>query len=211
MKTCRETSAKPRILIATSNLGKVGEFKYLFQNTYQIVIPDEIGMKIDSEEIYTSYEENARLKAVNGARQSRLVTIADDSGLEVDALGGKPGSRSARYAGEKANDAQNMTLLLSQLTNVPWPERTARFVCVIAIVTPEGRVEFCRGECSGLIAFEPRGQNGFGYDPVFYLPDFGKTMAELTLDIKNQVSHRGKAIKAALEILPAVLTTGACL
>lgn len=149
----------------------------------------------------TSYEENARLKAVTAARLSQFPALADDSGLEVDILGGEPGSRSARFAGDNATDEDRISRLLSRLKDVPWHKRTARFICVIAIATPDGKVELCHGDCSGFVAFEPRGTYGFGYDPVFYLPRLNKTMAELPLDVKNQVSHRGQAARKALKIL----------
>lgn len=161
----------------------------------------EEGIKIAVEENHPSYEENARLKAVTYAGASHRITLADDSGLEVDALGGEPGIRSARAAGENASDKDRVEHLLSRLKEVPWEKRTARFVCTIAIAIPGGKVETCQGDCRGLIALEPKGDNGFGYDPVFYFPELGKTMAELPLEIKNQVSHRGKAARKAYQLL----------
>ena len=141
------------------------------------------------------------MKASAYSKASRLITLADDSGLEVDALGGEPGVRSARVAGEAAGDKDRIGHLLDRLQGVPLEQRTARFKCVIAIATSEGEIEVCRGECQGLIALEPRGKNGFGYDPVFFLPEFDKTMAELPLHIKNRISHRGKAAHDAYRIL----------
>jgi XTP/dITP diphosphohydrolase len=135
------------------------------------------------------------------AGQSQLLTLADDSGLEVDALGGEPGRLSARYAGEGASDRDRVDYLLSRLKGVPWPERTACFRCVIAVATPGGSVEICLGECRGFITLEPRGERGFGYDPIFYLPELDRTMAELPLEIKNRVSHRGQAARKARLIL----------
>lgn len=209
MKTCNQPGKKPKLLLATSNPGKVHEYQHLFQDFCELVTPAEIGLNITLPEPATSYEENARLKAITAARVSQLITLADDSGLEVEALGGKPGSYSARFAGEDATDTDRITYLLSQLKDVPRQERRARFVCVIAIATPEGKVELCQGQCSGFIASKPRGTNGFGYDPIFYFPHLGKTMAELPLDIKNHISHRGKAAKQALKILANIVHTGA--
>ena len=127
--------------------------------------------------------------------------MADDSGLEVHILGGAPGRLSARWAGEDASDEDRVAYLLSKLKDVPIEERSAQFRCVIAIATPEGEVELCSGECQGLIALEPKGSEGFGYDPVFYLPELGKTMAELPLEVKNRYSHRGKAARKARRLL----------
>jgi len=192
----------PKLLLATTNRGKIREYRHLLDGLpFELVTPDEVGVKIDVEENHPSYEENARMKATAYAGASRLITLADDSGVEVDALDGEPGIRSARAAGEEANDEDRIGHLLSRLKHVPWEKRTAHFKCVIAIATPEGRVELCHGECQGLIAFEPSGDNGFGYDPVFYLPELEKTMAELPLDMKNQISHRGKAARKAYQIL----------
>jgi XTP/dITP diphosphohydrolase len=129
------------------------------------------------------------------------MALADDSGLEVDALGGKPGVLSARYAGKNASDTDRINHLLSQLKKVPWEERQARFRCVIAIAMPDGQVELFSGECQGIITLEPKGEEGFGYDPIFYLPQLSKTMAELPLEVKNRVSHRGKAAAKARWLL----------
>jgi XTP/dITP diphosphohydrolase len=130
--------------------------------------------------------------------------MADDSGLEVDALAGEPGVRSARYAGEGASQEDLIDYLLQKLQDVPWEKRAGRFVCVIAIASPDGRVNIFRGECQGVITAEPRGGGGFGYDPVFYLPELDKTMAELTMNEKNNISHRGKAAKEARQYLEAL-------
>jgi len=191
-----------KLLLATTNRGKVREYRQLLGGLpFELVTPDEMGIEIAVEENYPSYEENARMKATAYGGASHLITIADDSGVEVDALGGEPGIRSARAAGEEASDKDRIERLLFRLKDVPWEKRTARFKCVIAIVSPEGRVDLCQGECQGLIAFEPKGESGFGYDPVFYLPEFEKTMAELPLDIKNQISHRGRAAREAYRVL----------
>jgi XTP/dITP diphosphohydrolase len=138
------------------------------------------------------------------SKESGLLTLADDSGLEVDALNGEPGVMSARYAGKNASDTDRVKYLLSKMKDVPKEKRTARFRCVIAIAQPDGQVEFCEGECKGLIAFEPCGKNGFGYDPIFCFPKYGKTMAELPIEIKNRISHRGRAAQKARLILNKV-------
>ena len=191
-----------KLLLATNNQAKVREYKSLFRNLpLELVTLAEQGITTVVNEVGESLEENARLKAIVLAAESQLVALADDSGLEVDALGGEPGRLSARYAGEGASDKERVSYLLSRLGGVPWPERTACFRCVIALATPGGEVELCSGECRGFITFEPRGEEGFGYDPVFYLPELDKTMAELTLEIKNQVSHRGQAARKVYQVL----------
>ena len=192
----------PKLLLATNNQGKVREYRSLLQNLpFEIVTLAEQSISIIINEEGESFEENARLKAMAVAAASRLTALADDSGLEVDALGGEPGRLSARYAGEDASDKERVDYLLKRLEDVPREKRSACFKCVIAITTPDGRVDFCSGECSGSITFEPSGEHGFGYDPVFYLPELEKTMAELPLEIKNQVSHRGKAARKVYQVL----------
>jgi len=168
---------------------------------FQLVTLTDEGIDITVEEGITSMEENARQKAIAYAEASNLTTLADDSGLEVDALGGEPGIRSARYAGETADDIERVNYLLSRLEGVPWESRTARFRCAIAVAAPGGKVETCSGECEGLITFEARGNNGFGYDPVFYLPEYKATMAELPPEVKNRISHRARAAQEAYRIL----------
>ena len=191
-----------KLLLATNNQAKVREYRSLLQNLpYELVTLAEQGITTVVSEVGESLEENARLKATVLVAQSELVALADDSGLEVDALGGEPGRLSARYAGEGASDRDRVSYLLSRLKGVPWEKRSARFRCVIAVATPEGEVELCSGECRGFITLEPRGEQGFGYDPVFYLPELGKTMAELPLEIKNQVSHRGQAARKVYQVL----------
>lgn len=192
----------PKLLLATSNPGKIREYRLLLDGLgYLITTPPEEGIAEVIAESGSTYEQNARLKAVVYARSSRLTTLADDSGLEVDALNGEPGIQSARFAGEAATDTEKVSLLLTKLQGVPWERRTACFKCVIAIVGPRGREEICRGECHGMIAFEPKGKNGFGYDPIFVLPETGKTMAELPAEIKNQISHRARASQKARQVL----------
>jgi XTP/dITP diphosphohydrolase len=193
---------RPKLLLATNNQGKVLEYKSLLHDLpYELVTLAEQGITTVVSEEGESLEENARLKATVLAAKSQLLALADDSGLEVDALGGEPGRLSARYAGEGASDRDRFNHLLTRLKSVPEDKRSARFRCIIAIATPDGRVEFCSGECYGFITFAPRGEHGFGYDPVFYLPELGKTMAELPLSLKNQVSHRGRAARQVFRVL----------
>ena len=191
-----------KLLLATNNQAKVGEYKSLLSNLpFELVTLADLGITTRVNEVGESLEENARLKATVLAARSHLVALADDSGLEVDALDGEPGSLSARYAGEGASDRDRVKYLLSRLEGVLWEKRTACFRCVIAIATPNDKVEICSGERRGVITFEPRGEHGFGYDPVFYLPELGKTMAELPPEIKNQVSHRGQAARKVYQVL----------
>ena len=191
-----------KLLLATNNRGKVQEYRALLQDIpYELVTLAELGITTKVSEVGGSLEENARLKATALAAESHLAVLADDSGLEVDALGGEPGPLSARYAGEGASDEELVNYLLSRLKGVPWEKRSARFRCIIAIATSSREIEFCSGECRGFITFEPRGKQGFGYDPVFYLPELDKTMAELPLTVKNQVSHRGQAARKTYQAL----------
>ena len=191
-----------KLLLATGNRGKVREFQALLRGIpYELITPEQVSVSVDVPETGKSYEENARLKAVTLAERSGLITLADDSGLEVQVLNGEPGFHSARYGGSGLSDRDRVNLLLSRLEDVPREKRFARFVSVIAIAVPKDDVYFTRGECAGVIAFEPKGEMGFGYDPVFYFPELGKTMAELDMETKNRVSHRGKASVKAREIL----------
>jgi XTP/dITP diphosphohydrolase len=190
------------LLLATSNPGKIREYRSLLHGVgYRITTPEAEGIAETVTESGDTYEQNARLKAIAFARLSHLTTLADDSGLEVDALGGQPGVHSARFAGEGATDEDKVGLLLARLNGVPREDRTARFMCVIAIAHPGGRVDICHGECHGIIAFEPKGKRGFGYDPVFYLPELGRTMAQLPRSLKNQISHRARAGQEARRVL----------
>jgi len=192
----------PKLLLATSNPGKIREYRFLLDSPgYKITTLAEEGIAKVVIESGNNYEQNARLKAITYAKLSQLTALADDSGLEVDALNGEPGVKSARFAGEAATDAERVSFLLAKLNGVPWEQRTACFKCVIAIATPGGHSELCYGECHGMIAFEAKGKNGFGYDPIFLLPETGKTMAELTLEIKNQISHRARASQQARQVL----------
>ncbi len=192
----------PDLLLATSNPGKIREYRFVLHNLgYHITTPAEKGITTVIVESGSSYEQNARLKALTYAKLSQLTALADDSGLEVDALNGEPGIKSSRFAGESATDVDKVNLLLAKLKDVPWEKRTAHFKCVIAIASAGGHVEFCHGECYGMIAGEAKGGNGFGYDPIFFFPEMGKTMAELPFEIKNQISHRARASQKARQVL----------
>lgn len=192
----------PRLLLASNNPGKVGEFRQLLSGCgWEIVTPAEVGLELEVDETGQTYAENATMKAEAYARASGLVTLADDSGIEVDALGGRPGPFSARYAGPDRTDAERVQALLAELAGVPDEERGARFRCVIALADPAGRVELVEGTVEGRIAHEPRGENGFGYDPIFLLPERGMTTAELPPEEKNAVSHRGVAARKARAVL----------
>jgi XTP/dITP diphosphohydrolase len=192
----------PKLLLATFNPGKIREYRALLDGVgYEMTTLPEEGIAQVVTESGNTYEQNARLKATAYAKTSYLITLADDSGLEVDALNGEPGIKSARFAGKAATDADRVNALLVRLDGVPWERRTARFKCLIAISTPEGQCQTCHGECPGIISLGPKGRNGFGYDPIFFLPEIGKTMAELPLEMKNQISHRARATQKARQIL----------
>jgi len=194
-----------RMLIATHNQGKKDEFRVLLRPLQaSLVFPPELGLRIDVPEDRPTYWENAMQKASAHCQASGLITLADDSGLEVDALDGAPGIRSARYA--PGEDADRATALLAALGGVPLARRAARFRCTLAIIAPGGATRLCEGVCEGLIALRPSGTGGFGYDPVFYLPEHGSTMAELAPGVKNRVSHRARAVEAALPWLRELLT-----
>jgi len=174
----------------------------------ELVTPKETGLSIEVAETGNTYQENARLKALAMAKESHLISLADDSGLEVKYLGGEPGVISARYAGKHASDEDNYRKLLHRLEGMPDRLRTALFRCALALATPEGEKEVVTGECKGIITHEPRGSSGFGYDPVFYYPEYGKTFAELEPEMKDRVSHRRRAIEKLLLILPRYLPRG---
>ena len=193
---------QPKLLIASNNHHKLQELcEVLAGVPFELVAPADVGLALTVLEDGATYAENATRKARAFAAASGLLTLADDSGLEVQALGGRPGLRSARYAGEGAPNAQRIAKLLNELAGVSWEQRQARFVCVMAIATPGGEVHLCAGECAGSITFSPRGEGGFGYDPVFFLPEHNQTMAELPAAVKNQISHRGRAGQAARAVL----------
>jgi len=197
-----------KLLIATRNPGKAREYRQILARLpLEVTYLDVEGVPLQVEETGASFAENAGHKAVCYAEASGMWTWADDSGLEVDALDGGPGIYSARYAGPDASDADRRRKLLNALAGVPWERRTARFRCVVAIARPGAQTEVytAEGSCDGVIAFGPAGNNGFGYDPVFYLPDCGVTMAQLPSEEKNRISHRGRAACAAEQLLEKLL------
>lgn len=192
------------ILVATYNPGKQREYRDLLSALQEeLRFPDELDLHLSIREDGDTYAQNAFKKARQHALASGLLTFADDSGLEVDALDGAPGLHSARYA--EGSDADRVRALLDDLRGVSREARTARFRCVLAIVTHAGEAHEVEGVCEGVIAREPRGDRGFGYDPIFYLPERESTMAELSRDEKNRISHRARAVAAARPILERLL------
>ncbi len=199
---------KRRLLLATGNRAKLAEYRLLLQGVpYDLVGLADVGICDSVEETGATLEENATLKARAYAKRSGLPAMADDSGLEVDALGGEPGPLSKRYAGEGATDPERVAYLLRRLEGVLWEKRTARFRCIIAIASPDGALELAQGEARGYIATEPSGHGGFGYDPVFFYPPLGRTFAQLTTEEKNRVSHRGRAAAEARVILERLMVS----
>ena len=207
---------RSKLLIATHNPGKVREYRALLGEVpFDLVSLSDAGIKEAVDETGTTFEDNARLKAQAYAAASGLTTLADDSGLEVDALGGQPGVRSARYGEDtvdrarsgKLSDQDRVALLIRNLDGVPWERRTARFRCVIAVACPPSanapaeKPGFLEGAVEGVIQYDPMGDNGFGYDPVFYLPSYGLTMAQLPMEEKNRISHRAQAANKAVALL----------
>ena len=191
------------LLIATTNPGKVREYRALFTGLHCILLGlTDLGITQDVAETGSSYAENAALKAREYGALSGRLTLADDSGLEVDALAGRPGVYSARYAPDSPARIQK---LLNELRDVATEQRTARFQCVIALAEPDGRLTLAAGTCEGRIALEARGANGFGFDPVFYLPEYQATLAELPAEVKNSISHRARAAQRLRPILAGIL------
>ena len=191
-----------RIVFATGNAGKIKEIRMIMEDTgMEVVSMKDAGIRVEIEENGQSYEENALIKARAVAAFTKDIVMADDSGLEIDHLNKEPGIYSARYLGEDTPYSVKNANLRNRLEGVPDEERTARFVCAIAAVLPDGRELTTRATIEGRIGYEERGANGFGYDPIFYVPRFDKTTAELTEEEKNQVSHRGKALQLMKEEL----------
>ena len=194
-----------RIIFATGNQGKMREIKAIMADTgAEVLSMKEAGISTEINENGSTFEENALIKAkgvASALHDSVSIVLADDSGLEVDALGGEPGIYSARYLGEDTDYNVKNTNLIQRLEGVPDEKRTARFVCAIAAVLPDGREFTVRAVIEGRIGYEQRGEGGFGYDPIFYVPEFGKTTAEMTAEEKNRVSHRGKALECMKEVL----------
>lgn len=191
-----------RIIFATGNAGKIKEINMIMQDTgMEVVSMKEAGITVDVEENGSTYEENALIKARAVAACTDDIVMADDSGLEIDYLNKEPGVYSARYLGEDTSYRIKNANLIERLEGVADAQRTARFVCAIAAVLPDGKELTTRATIEGRIGYEERGENGFGYDPIFYVPEFGKTTAELTEEEKNKVSHRGKALQLMKEEL----------
>jgi XTP/dITP diphosphohydrolase len=199
----------PTLLIATTNQGKLREYAAIFAGLpIELRTLRDAGIVEDVEETGATFAENARLKAEFYVGRSGLPVLADDSGLEVMALGGEPGVMSHRYAGPDASDDDRNALLLKKLGGVPFHSRLARFVCAIALARPDGTIAEVEGVLSGVIELAPRGSNGFGYDPLFYVLDENATLAELPNERKNQISHRARAVQAAREVLDRWVADG---
>ena len=185
-----------KIVFATGNQGKLREVKKILADlNVDIVSMKEEGIQIDVDENGTTFAENAQIKATAIGAHTDAIVLADDSGLVIDALNGEPGIYSARYLGEDTSYRIKNQNLIDRLEGVPDERRTARFVCAIAAALPDGTVLHTEGTIEGIIGYEERGENGFGYDPIFYVPKLGKTTAELTDDEKNAISHRGSALE----------------
>lgn len=190
---------KPKLVLASQNAGKLRELRALFGAEYDVSSMGELGVDMEIEETGTTFEENARIKAETLCARTGCAALADDSGLEVDCLGGAPGVYSARYAGKHGDDAANNALLVANVRDFPAP-RTARFVSAVALARPGRETLIARGSCEGEVLLEERGEGGFGYDPLFYSHDLHKTFAEASADEKNAVSHRARALKNLVEM-----------
>ena len=190
------------LLLATTNTGKIKELRLLLKKShYALVTPEETGLCLSVTENGTSFRENALIKAKAYSTATNCLSLADDSGIEVDALGGLPGIHSARYGGPGLTDKDRVNLVLNNMTHVPWNLRKARFRTSIALAWPNGKYAVREGVLEGVIDFEPKGTFGFGYDPVFYVPSFQCTVAELSDVQKSQISHRSKAAAKILKLL----------
>lgn len=191
-----------RLIIATKNDNKVREIKSILSGlNLEIISLNEMLSQFNIEETGDTFLENAKLKARQVSKLVKGLVLADDSGLEVKKLGGRPGVFSARYAGPDASDGQNIQRLLAELKDVPWQERGARFRCIMVLIDLAGQMHITEGICNGIISFESAGGNGFGYDPIFYIPEYKMTMAQLPLETKNRISHRAKALEEIKRIL----------
>ena len=201
-KSRREKIMKKRIVFATGNAGKMKEIKMILGDLgMPVVSMKEAGIEADIVEDGTSFAENAQIKASAIFEKCHDIVLADDSGLEIDYLNKEPGIYSARYMGEDTSYHIKNVNLIGRLEGVPDEKRTARFVCAIAAAFPDGRRETVRATMEGRIGYEEKGENGFGYDPIFYLPEYGCTSAELSMEEKNRISHRGKALRLIKEEL----------
>ena len=197
----------PRLLLATNNAGKVAELRDLLGGCgWELVIPRDLGLELEVEETGATYHENASAKALAGMKVSGLVTLADDSGIEIAAMNDEPGISSARFLGEDATYDERFAEIQRRLKDVPEEQRVARFVAVIALADPrKGEVRYAEGEVRGMIAHEARGDGGFGYDPIFWVPQHSATMAELPEHEKAIISHRARAAAGARQILLELL------
>ncbi len=185
-----------KVVFATKNKGKIREINEIFKSeNVEVVSMEEIGVNIDIEETGTTFEENAIIKAKELKKYCDEIVLADDSGLEIDALDKKPGVYSSRFMGEDTSYEVKNAKIIEMLKDVPYEKRTARFVSVIAAVLPNGDVITARGTIEGIIGYESKGENGFGYDPIFFVPELNKSTAELSLEEKNKISHRGNALR----------------
>ncbi len=194
-----------KIILATQNQGKIKELQELLADeTIDVLSLQDIENWEDVEENGVTFADNAALKARAAVKKTGLIALADDSGLEVDALNNAPGVYSARFAGEPKDDERNNDKLLQELESIPDGSRTARFRCALVVVTPEGEEFLTEGSVEGQILRQRRGQKGFGYDPLFYVPEYARTMAELTLAEKNKLSHRAQAFRKVIPMLQAL-------
>lgn len=194
-----------RIVVATKNEGKVKEIKSIFNDMdVDIFSMNELNINVNIVEDGNSFKENALIKARKIVKYCNEITIADDSGLVVDYLNGLPGIYSARYAGENASDNDRINKLLKELSGIEFKKRTARFICAIALAFPDGTEYIVEGKCEGIIDYELKGNKGFGYDPIFYLPEYDKTMAQIDSVLKNKISHRAVAMKLLKEKLEKI-------
>lgn len=194
-----ESQKMRKFIVATKNKGKLKEIEEILSGmNLEVVSMSQVGIDDDIEEYGSTFEENALIKAQEVHKHTGELVMADDSGLEVDYLDGAPGIYSSRFAGEGASDEDRNNKLLGLLKDVPFENRKARFVCAIAVVLPDGNHFTVRGTCEGYIGIEPVGTNGFGYDPLFFLPEYSKTAAQLEASKKHEISHRGKALKLML-------------
>lgn len=193
---------KQRLIFATGNEGKMKEVREILADTgYEILSMKEAGIDLEIVENGTTFEENAIIKAKAVMEASGELTLADDSGLEIDAFGGEPGIYSARYLGEDTSYVEKNQVILDRMGDIPEEKRSARFVCAIAAAFPNGQTRTTRGTMEGIIGYEAKGGNGFGYDPIFYLPELGKYSAQLSSEEKNKLSHRGEALRKMKEVL----------
>jgi XTP/dITP diphosphohydrolase len=200
------TRLMQKLLVATHNQGKAREYRALLADLdLDVTNLDAVGITHDVEETGITFEENAVLKAREYAAMSGLLTWSDDSGLEIDALDGRPGVYSARYGGPGLTDRDRISVVLDELRDYPREQWTARFRCVVALVLPDGQLYTVQDTLEGVITDQPQGEHGFGYDPIFYLPEYQATLAQLVPEIKNEISHRGKASRSAKQLLHKVL------